>query len=71
MPLYEYKCSECGHDEFDDKKISVSGTGLSKMFDIQSNEFTAVSCKKCGFTKFFKGKSKAYLSMPECTLTSE
>jgi predicted nucleic-acid-binding Zn-ribbon protein len=47
-------CPKCGHDEADVGSISTTGGGLSKMFDIQTNKFRAVSCTNCGYTEFYR-----------------
>ena len=47
-------CPKCGHDEADVGSISTTGGGLSKLFDIQTNKFRAVSCTNCGYTEFYR-----------------
>lgn len=46
-------CCKCGKNSATVKRFAATGTGLSKMFDIQTNEFIAVSCKNCGYTELF------------------
>lgn len=46
-------CPKCGHDEADVGNISTTGSGLSKMFDIQTNNFRTVSCTNCGYTELY------------------
>ena len=41
-------CPKCGHDQVDVSSISTTGSGLSKMFDIQTNKFETVTCTNCG-----------------------
>ena len=48
-----FTCSKCGHTECLTKELAMTGTGLSKMFDIQHNYFLFVSCKHCGFTEVY------------------
>ena len=52
-----YICIKCQHTKFESKNISVTGSGLAKMFDIQNNTFTAVSCSNCGYTEFYKANT--------------
>ena len=47
-------CPKCGHDEADVGEIATTGTGFSKLFDIQNNRFAAVSCTNCGYTEFYR-----------------
>ena len=47
-------CPKCDHDETDVGTISTTGGGLSKMFDIQTNKFTVVSCTNCGYSELYR-----------------
>jgi len=47
-------CPKCGHEETDVGTISTTGGGLSKMFDIQTNRFTVVSCTNCGYSELYR-----------------
>jgi len=46
-------CIKCGGTEAGTKEISTTGSGLSKMFDIQHNKFTVVYCKNCGYSELY------------------
>ncbi|AUV80714.1 nucleic acid-binding protein [Salinigranum rubrum] len=50
-------CPKCGHTETEVDDIATSGTGLSKMFDIQNRTFTVVSCTNCGYSELYRGQS--------------
>ncbi|HLR68225.1 MAG TPA: zinc ribbon domain-containing protein [Virgibacillus sp.] len=53
-------CIKCGSTDADTKDVSMTGTGLSKMFDVQNNQFTVIFCKNCGYSEFYnKNSSKA------------
>ena len=53
-------CIKCGSIEAGKKEVAMTGTGLSKMFDIQNNQFVVVFCKNCGYSEFYnKNASKA------------
>ncbi|WP_254537399.1 zinc ribbon domain-containing protein [Halomarina litorea] len=47
-------CPKCGHGEVDVGEISTTGSGLSKMFDIQTNKFKVVSCTNCGYSELYR-----------------
>ncbi|MFC6716899.1 zinc ribbon domain-containing protein [Natrialbaceae archaeon GCM10025810] len=53
----ETGCPKCGGTETEIDKISTTGTGLSKMFDIQNRRFMVVSCTDCGYSELYKGQS--------------
>ena len=50
-------CIKCGSNDAAKKEIATTGTGLSKMFDIQHNHFIVVYCKKCGYSELYNKKS--------------
>jgi len=52
----ETGCPKCGHTEADVDDIATTGDGLSRLFDIQNRRFRAVSCTRCGYTEFYKGR---------------
>ncbi len=50
-------CVKCGSTDADQKEVAMTGTGLSKMFDVQNNQFIVVSCKNCGYSEFYNKNS--------------
>jgi predicted nucleic-acid-binding Zn-ribbon protein len=50
-------CPKCGGTETETDEIATSGTGLTKMFDVQNRRFVVVSCAKCGYSELYKGQS--------------
>lgn len=52
-------CMKCGSTDAAKKDVAMTGTGLSKMFDVQHNQFTVVYCKNCGYSEFYNKKSSA------------
>jgi predicted nucleic-acid-binding Zn-ribbon protein len=60
----KFVCTKCGKDEGTAKRVAMAGTGWSKIFDIQHNQFIPVSCTNCGYTEFYNGdilEGKDYL----------
>lgn len=55
--MNEKGCIKCGSDDAAKKDVAMTGTGLSKMFDVQHNQFTVVYCKKCGYSEFYNKNS--------------
>ena len=47
-------CPKCDRAETDIGTISTTGGGLSKMFDIQTNRFTVVTCTNCGYSELYR-----------------
>lgn len=54
VPDTDRGCPKCGHTETDVGEISTTGGGLSKMFDIQTNKFSVVSCQHCGYSELYR-----------------
>ena len=50
-------CPKCGHTETEIDEIATSGTGLSKLFDVQNRSFQVVSCANCGYSELYRGQS--------------
>ena len=50
-------CPKCGGTEAETDEIATSGTGFSKMFDVQNRRFVVVSCAECGYSELYKGQS--------------
>jgi Predicted nucleic-acid-binding protein containing a Zn-ribbon domain len=55
--MSEKGCIKCGSRDASTKEVAMTGTGLSKMFDIQKNEFIVVYCNRCGYSEFYNRKS--------------
>ncbi|BFL66608.1 MULTISPECIES: zinc ribbon domain-containing protein [Staphylococcus] len=53
----EKGCVKCGHTEIEEGTLSATGSGLSKMFDVQHNNFKTITCTNCGYTEFYKESS--------------
>ena len=53
----QYVCSKCGCTHYVSDEINVTGSGLSKMFDIQNRGFIVVSCARCGYSELYKRKT--------------
>ncbi|WP_413381957.1 zinc ribbon domain-containing protein [Alkalihalobacillus sp. 1P02AB] len=46
-------CIKCGGTDVGSKDVAMTGTGLSRMMDIQHNTFTVVFCQNCGYSEFY------------------
>jgi predicted nucleic-acid-binding Zn-ribbon protein len=47
-------CPKCGHEDAEVGGVSMTGSGLSKFFDVQTNTFKVVSCTNCGYSEFYR-----------------
>ncbi|WP_349774001.1 zinc ribbon domain-containing protein [Fictibacillus phosphorivorans] len=48
-----FKCSKCSHRTCRTKEVAMTGSGLSKLLDIQHNHFLFVSCMNCGYVEVY------------------
>ncbi|MAS32411.1 MAG: hypothetical protein CL610_00295 [Anaerolineaceae bacterium] len=49
----KFVCSRCDHHGAHVEKLAMSGTGLSRLFEIQPHRYAFVSCTNCGFTEVY------------------
>lgn len=48
-----FVCARCGHNGGRAKEVAMTGTGLSKLFDVQHNHYLFVSCERCGCVEVY------------------
>lgn len=49
-----FVCAKCRASGGSVRRIATTGTGISRLFDIQRNRFIAVSCRRCGYTELYE-----------------
>jgi predicted nucleic-acid-binding Zn-ribbon protein len=49
----EFVCARCEQKGAHVERLSMSGTGLSRLFEIQPYRYAFVSCTDCGYTEVF------------------
>lgn len=49
----EFVCAKCGEQGADAEQLSMSGTGLSRLFEVQPYRYAFVSCTNCGYTEVY------------------
>ncbi|OCT14542.1 hypothetical protein A8709_27155 [Paenibacillus pectinilyticus] len=49
----QFTCTKCKHKACRVKEVAMTGTGLSKILDIQHHHFLFVSCLHCGYVEIF------------------
>ncbi|MFC0189631.1 zinc ribbon domain-containing protein [Fictibacillus aquaticus] len=49
----KFKCTKCSGSECKMKELAMTGSGLSKLLDIQHNHYLFVSCRNCGYVEIF------------------
>lgn len=54
-----YKCPKCNNKTYKIGQVRATGSLLTKIFDIQNQKFTTVTCERCTYTEFFKAPTSA------------
>ena len=49
----KFVCTKCKNHGAEVKSLAMSGTGLSRLFDIQHNRYVFASCKNCGYSEVY------------------
>ena len=49
----EFTCPRCKHSGAHVERLAMSGTGLSRLLEIQAHRYAFVSCTNCGYTEVF------------------
>jgi len=51
-----FMCRHCGGNGAHVERLAMSGTGISRLLEIQPYRYAFVSCKNCGYTEIFNLK---------------
>jgi len=51
--MSERGCIKCGSTDAEQNHVSMTGSGLSNILDVQNHQFTLVYCKNCGYSEFY------------------
>ena len=54
MNKNKWQCPKCDCQHFETDSIATTGSGWSKIFDMQNRKFTAVICDNCTYTEFYR-----------------
>jgi predicted nucleic-acid-binding Zn-ribbon protein len=54
-----YTCPKCKNRSYSVAEMRATGGILSKIFDVQNQKYTSVTCDKCKYTEFYKAPTGA------------
>ena len=57
MEHKNYQCPKCDNKSHTLGQMRATGGTLSKIFDVQTEKLTAVTCDRCTYTEFYKTKT--------------
>ena len=49
-----YQCNKCGNTQCDTAEFRGAGGFWSKIFDVQGQRYSTVTCTRCKYTEFYK-----------------
>jgi len=49
----KFVCRKCGEQGAHVERLTMSGTGLSRLFEVQPYRYAFVSCNNCGYTEVY------------------
>lgn len=52
-----FQCPKCSSTEFKQDMVRMTGSGLSRFFNIQNRKYEAISCLQCGYTELYSRKT--------------
>lgn len=53
----KFVCSKCKNRGGHTERLSMAGTGLSRLFEVQPHRYAFVSCNNCGYTEVYNLKT--------------
>lgn len=48
-----FVCPRCDHHGARAERLALSGTGLSRLLEVQAYRYAFVSCTNCGYTEIY------------------
>lgn len=49
----KFVCPKCQNHGAHVERLAMSGTGLSRLFEVQPHRYAFASCTQCGFTEIY------------------
>lgn len=49
----EFTCARCRQEGAHVERLAMSGTGISRLLEIQAYRYAFVSCNNCGYTEVY------------------
>ncbi len=48
-----FTCPKCGSTGAKVDKLAMTGTGISRLLDLEHHQYAFASCERCGFTEVY------------------
>jgi predicted nucleic-acid-binding Zn-ribbon protein len=53
----DFQCARCGCNTYTRGEARVATSFWGRLFNVESGRFVTASCKRCGYTEFYKSDS--------------
>ncbi|MFZ5516989.1 MAG: zinc ribbon domain-containing protein [Candidatus Zhuqueibacterota bacterium] len=57
MNQLNFKCPKCGNTQYEIGEFRATGGFWTKIFNVQTQRFSTVTCARCKFTEIYKAES--------------
>lgn len=57
MTQLNFTCPKCGDTRYEVAEMRAAGGFWSKIFDVQGQRYSAVTCAQCKYTEFYKAST--------------
>ena len=54
MERRKYSCAKCEGTRYEAGEIRTTGSGISRVLNLQNQKFATVSCSNCGYTELYR-----------------
>ena len=55
----DYTCPKCQNKTYEIGQMRATGGIWSKIFDVQTEKYTSLTCDRCKYTEFYKVSTRA------------
>ena len=54
MAKQVYSCIKCNGTEYKTGELRTTGSGLTRLFNIQNQKYATMACVGCGYTELYR-----------------
>ncbi len=54
MAKQAYKCEKCGETSYRAGELRTTGSGISRLLNLQNQKYATVACEACGYTELYR-----------------
>ncbi len=63
-----WRCVKCDYHDAEIGQARQSGSVLASVFDVEGLKFTRVTCKRCGYTEFYRKRASVVAELPDLAI---